>query len=68
MDIEPHSSMRCIDWERGTPYTYTLDDYKMLMASDKLFARKFDENTDFQICEKIRDHLLAKSNSSRGTT
>lgn len=35
------SDMRLIDWERGKPYTWTMDDYDELINSDKLFARKF---------------------------
>lgn len=34
-------SIRHIDWGRGNPYTFREEDYDELMASDKLFARKF---------------------------
>lgn len=35
------SCMRLIDWTRGKPYVWTMDDWRELMDSDKLFARKF---------------------------
>ena len=39
-------SMRYIDWTRGKPYTWgkSAEDYKLLMESPYMFARKFDEN------------------------
>ena len=49
---------RAIDWTRGSPYTYTNDDYEMLMESGCLFARKFDYKTSpeliNQIIEKVK--------------
>lgn len=51
------SNMRYIDWERGDPYTFRTSDYEDLMASQYLFARKFDINTDREICEKIYNTL-----------
>ena len=51
--------MRFIDWNRGKPYTWGQQegDYKMLMDSPYLFARKFDENTNLEIVEKIYETL-----------
>ena len=51
-------NLRCIDWRRGNPYTFRLEDYDMLMNSNKLFARKFDINVDESIIYKIRDTLI----------
>ena len=48
---------RCIDWKRGEPYTFTIDDFDMLMNSGKFFARKFDENVDMEIVDKIYETL-----------
>lgn len=42
-DDEYHSCLRCIDWKRGNPYTFKIDDFDMLKASPALFARKFSE-------------------------
>lgn len=38
---EYKSCMREIDWERGTPYEWQLEDVNFLLNSEKLFARKF---------------------------
>lgn len=51
------NSLRCIDWNRGRPYTYTIEDYEFLMGSDQLFARKFSEKVDRQIVERICELL-----------
>ena len=50
--------LRFIDWERGKPYTYTLDDYEELMAADDyIFARKFSPDKDSEIIDKIYSTL-----------
>ena len=46
-------AMRYVDWERGAPYTFRREDYVALWTSGKLFARKFDENVDMTIVERI---------------
>ena len=48
-----NNSLRFIDWERGKPYTFTIEDYNMLIHSPDLFARKFDENRDSDIIDLI---------------
>lgn len=47
------SIARCIDWNRGSPYTWRKEDYSALIQSDYLFARKFDETVDNEIVERI---------------
>jgi hypothetical protein len=44
---------RAIDWTRGKPYTYTDEDYDMLMESGCCFARKFDYSTSPRMMDKI---------------
>ena len=44
---------RHIDWKRGEPYTFTIDDYEELITSDCLFARKFSSQNDKNIIDKI---------------
>lgn len=39
-------SMRLIDWNRGNPYTWKIQDYTELANSDKLFARKFNSREE----------------------
>lgn len=46
-------NLRLIDWERGQPYTYTIDDFELLINSPLLFARKFDCKQDKLIIDKI---------------
>ena len=51
-----HSIQRYIDWPRGTsknPYVFRSSDYESLITSDYLFARKFDENIDSEIINKL---------------
>lgn len=45
--------MRSIDWLRGSPYTWKINDYKELMESDNLYARKFDITKDRKIIMEI---------------
>ncbi len=49
--------MRYIDWERGNPYVFTSADYKTLMNSDMLFARKFDDQKDADIIDHIYQEI-----------
>lgn len=60
MDDNYLACMRYIDWERGNPYTFTIDDYEELMDSGCLFARKFDIKTEKQraIIDKIYHELM----------
>ncbi len=59
-----NDSMRMIDWKRGTPYTFRTEDYDLLMQSDKLFARKFDEDIDAEIIKRIAGSIMADSADS----
>lgn len=52
-DGDMHANMRFIDWSRGDPHLFRTEDYDELMASDLLFARKFDEKVDSEIIDKI---------------
>lgn len=48
------ASKHFIDWKRGKPYIFRLEDYDLLMKDNRcFFARKFDENIDKKIVEKI---------------
>lgn len=51
-------SMRFIDWERGKPYAWggSSGDFRTLVDSPYLFARKFDES-QMWLVEKIFDHV-----------
>lgn len=47
------SCMRYIDWERGNPWTFKMEDLNNLLKSDMLFARKFSSKVDREIIDKI---------------
>lgn len=50
------ANLRYIDWNRGkngNPYTFHIEDYKQIMNSGEMFARKFSESVDKKIIEKI---------------
>ncbi len=55
------SNMRFIDWSRGEsvrhPWTFTAGDYDLLKGCEHLWARKFDENVDSVIIEKVYTNL-----------
>ncbi len=57
-------NMRLIDWTRGEsvrhPWTFRADDEKQLMASEYLWARKFDESVDSEIINRIYTRLKDK--------
>ena len=53
-------NMRYIDWSRREnghrhPHTFTMEDYDSLKESDCLFARKFNERTDAEIMDRIKE-------------
>ena len=51
--------MRYIDWKRGEPYTFTKEDYDLLMNSNMFFARKFSTSTEErkQIVDEIYESI-----------
>ena len=52
-DYEFDGCLREIDWKRGRPYTWRKEDYEYLAHSNRIFARKFDENVDRAIIDMI---------------
>lgn len=55
------SIMRLIDWNRGGPYVWRINDYQELIESGMLMARKFDEKKDVEIVKKIAEYTGALS-------
>jgi hypothetical protein len=49
---------RAIDWTRGYPYIYTIEDVPMLMKSGCLFARKFDFVRDPELLKALKDRIM----------
>lgn len=56
---EYEGCMREIDWNRGEPYVWgqSPEDFEILMNSNKLFARKFDENISKDLIIKLIGNL-----------
>lgn len=54
------NTLRSIDWERGQPYTFRAEDVPMLLASDTLWGRKFDQRVDKEAIEMIAAHLRSR--------
>ena len=52
-----NNSLRAIDWKRGNPYTYRMEDVEELLHSPNLFARKFDSNIGDSAIDKIVEYL-----------
>lgn len=50
-------NMRLIDWSRSadgcSPYTFTIEDYDLMMNSGKLWARKVSQDVDGRIIDRI---------------
>lgn len=55
--------MRKIDWNRGMPYIYRINDYEDLINSNYLFARKFNSTVDKEIIDKIANTIKEKSDT-----
>lgn len=60
-----NAGARMIDWNRregNSPHTFCMDDYEQLISAeeDLCFARKFSENVDFAVVEKLYDYLQKK--------
>lgn len=50
-------SMCYTDWDRGSPHTFTAEDYDELIAKPALFARKFDAEKDMQIVDMLYERV-----------
>lgn len=62
-DSGESSDLRAVDWTRrngDSPHIYTLEDYEILIRSEKIFARKFDEKIDMDVVNRIVSHVKEK--------
>lgn len=49
-----YGNLRLVDWNRGNPYTFRMEDYDQIMTTEHyMFARKFDERVDFDVIREI---------------
>jgi len=51
------SIVRRIDWKRGGPYVWRMDDYEELTTCPEMFARKFDPDVDQVIISAIAEFV-----------
>ncbi len=53
-------NLRNINWDEGPEYPkiWRNEDFERLIRSGKLFARKFDEQTDHTIIDRLEKHIL----------
>lgn len=54
--------VRAIDWTRGNPFVYGIEDLDMLLNSKCLFARKFDYSKSPEIVNKLFEFNLKEKN------
>ena len=60
-------NLRLVDWKRTeyggcSPHTFTIEDYEMLVSSDRLFARKFDPDIDREIVDAMYARVMQNGN------
>lgn len=55
---EHENIKRHIDWKRGEPYVFTINDYQELINSSAFFARKFSSVKDREIIDKIYEKTI----------
>lgn len=56
-------NMRYVDFQRGNPYIFRMDDEEFLENRRELFARKFDYFIDKNIVFSIRDKIIYSNRS-----
>lgn len=52
---------RCIDWSRGNPYTFKMEDFDYLVTSNCFWARKFSTKIDDKIIDEIYNYVKEKN-------
>ena len=56
-DNDNTANMRYMDWERGYPYVFRIDDFDELTENQCNFARKFSSSVDREIIDKLYDRI-----------
>lgn len=57
LNNEYEGCMRFIDWNRGWPYIFRKNDFKDIIESNKIFARKFNSSVDKEIIDNIYTYV-----------
>ena len=60
-DCSNNANQRYIDWERGFPYTFRVEDYDEIINSGLPFVRKTDMRIDGGLVQKLYDKIMAES-------
>lgn len=58
------ASLRELDWSRGKPYTWRMEDYDHLTTCHKMFARKFSTSVDQNIIDALKHTIISKTKES----
>lgn len=53
-------NMRLVDWKRGEPYTFRNWDFRELIQSDQLFARKFNITRDPKVVLQLYNYIIKR--------
>ena len=53
---EYEGCLRLLDWQRGNPYIWRLEDLDLILDSNKLFARKFG-TVDMDLVNRLKSIL-----------
>ena len=57
-DCSNTANQRLIDWNRGFPYLFQVEDYEEIISSGLPFVRKTDMNKDNGLVKKLYNHIL----------
>lgn len=60
-DSSNNANQRYIDWKRGFPYTFKVEDYDEIVSSGFPFVRKVDMRSDGGLVKKLYDKIMAES-------
>lgn len=52
-DDPPKRTMRLVDWKRGNPYIFRMEDIDLIKKSSAFFARKFDCDVDANVIKEV---------------
>lgn len=60
-DCSNRANQRYIDWERGFPYTFKIEDYDEIISSGLPFVRKVDMRNDGGLVLKLYEKIMEES-------
>lgn len=59
-----NGNLRYVDWKRGNPYIFRIEDFDDLISSHYFFARKFDEKVDLEIVQKLYENMMIRGSKN----